>query len=150
MTKAERETYKAEFVTGDYRTLKEFAEAKGIAYSEVQKASMLDKWMEAKRKNAEEIGRRTVEIGQEKRIQSAQERIDETLKVSSKLRTKADELLAKPNITAKELNALASALYRIKEVESALLNFGQIDKDIGVDVHIHVADCSEDGGDENG
>lgn len=149
MTKAERETYRAEFVTGDYRTLKEFAEAKGIAYSEVQKASMLDKWMEAKRKNAEEIGRRTVEIGQEKRIQSAQERIDETLKVSSKLRTRADELLAKPNITAKELNALASALYRIKEVEGALLNFGQTDKDIGVDVHIHVEDCSEDGGDDS-
>lgn len=149
MTKAERETYKAEFVTGDYRTLKEFAEAKGIAYSEVQKASMLDKWMEAKRKNAEEIGKKTVQLDQEKRIQSAQERIDETLKVSSKLRTRADELLTKPNITAKELNALASALYRIKEVEGALLNFGQPDKDMGVDVHIHIADCSDDGGNTN-
>lgn len=149
MTKAERETYKAEFVTGDYRTLKEFAEAKGISYSEVQKASMNDKWMEAKRKNAEEIGRRTVEIGQEKRIQSAQERIDETLKVSSKLREVADKLISKPDITAKEVNALASAIYRIKEVEGALLNFGQSDRDSGVDVHIHIADCSESDGDNN-
>lgn len=149
MTKAERETYKAEFVAGNYRTLKEFAEAKGISYSEVQKASMKDRWMEAKRKNAEEIGRKTVEIGQEKSIQSAQERIDETLKVSSKLRARADELLAKPNISAKELNALASALYRLKEVEGDLLNFGQNDKDAGVDVHIHIADCSKKDGNNN-
>ena len=32
MTKAERETLKAEYITGDYRTLKEFAEAKGLSY----------------------------------------------------------------------------------------------------------------------
>ena len=149
MTKAEKETYKAEFVTGDYRTLKEFAEAKELAYSEVQKVSAQDKWMEAKRKNAEEIARKTVELGQQKRIQSAQERIDETLEVSSKLRAKADALLAKPDISAKELNALASALYRLKEVESDLLNFGQNDRDLGVDVHINIADCSVEGGDTN-
>lgn len=149
MTKAERETYKAEFVTGDYRTLKEFAEAKGLAYSEVQKVSAQDKWMEAKRKNAEEIARKTVELGQQKSLESAQERIDKTLEVSSQLRDVVERLISKPNITAKEANALASALYRIKEVEGALLNFGQSDKDMGIDVHIHIADCSDDGGDDN-
>lgn len=149
MTKAEKETYKAEFVTGNYRTLKEFAETKGISYSEVQKASMQDKWIDAKRKNAEEIGKKTIEFSQQKRIQSAQERIDETLAVSSKLREVADKLISKTNITAKEVNALASALYRIKEVEGALLNFGESDKDLGVDVHIHLADCSESDGDNN-
>lgn len=60
-----------------------------------------------------------------------------------------ERLISKPNITAKEANALASALYRIKEVEGALLNFGQSDKDMGIDVHIHIADCSDDGGDDN-
>ena len=33
MTKAEREALKAEFIAGDYRTIKEFAEEKGIAYT---------------------------------------------------------------------------------------------------------------------
>lgn len=33
MTKAEREALKAEFITGDYRTIKEFAEEKGIEYN---------------------------------------------------------------------------------------------------------------------
>ena len=126
MTKAERETYKAEFVTGDYRTLKEFAEAKGIAYGLTRQIAMEDKWHATKR-----------------------EHIDETLKVSSKLREVADKLISKPNITAKEVNALASAIYRIKEVEGALLNFGQSDRDTGVDVHIHIADCSESDGDNN-
>lgn len=149
MTKAERETYKAEFVTGDYRTLKEFAEAKGIGYGPTRQIAMEDKWHEAKREHAKQIADKMRTQNQEKSIQSAQERIDETLKVSSKLRTRADELLAKPDITAKELNALASALYRIKEVEGALLNFGQPDKDMGVDVHIHIADCSDDGGNAN-
>lgn len=149
MTKAERETYKAEFVTGDYRTLKEFAEAKGIAYGLTRQIAMEDKWHETKREHAKQIADKMQSQDQEKRIQSAQERIDETLKVSSKLREVADKLISKPNITAKEINALASAIYRIKEVEGALLNFGQSDRDTGVDVHIHIADCSEDGGDDN-
>ena len=145
MTKAERETYKAEFVTGNYRTLKEFAKAKGIAYSEVQKVSAQDKWMFAKRKNAEEIGKKTVEQNQQKRVQTAQGRIDETLEISSKLRNVADRLISKPDITAKEVNALASALYRIKEVEAALLNFGQDDSNTDkVIVNINVEDCEGD------
>lgn len=149
MTKAERETYKAEFVTGDYRTLKEFAEAKGIAYGLTRQIAMEDKWHETKREHAKQIADKMQSKDQEKRIQSAQERIDETLKVSSKLREVADKLISKPNITAKEVNALASAIYRIKEVEGALLNFGQSDRDTGVDVHIHIADCSESDGDDN-
>lgn len=148
MTKAERETYKAEFVTGDYRTLKEFAEAKGLAYGLTRQIAMEDKWHATKREHAKQIAIKIQTASEEKRIQSAQERIDETLEVSSKLRAKANDLLAKPNISAKELNALASALYRLKEVESDLLNFGHNDKDLGVDVHIHIEDCSE-GGDTN-
>lgn len=61
MTKAEREALKAEFITGDYRTIKEFAEAKGIEYnSTFRKMTSLERWTKDKNEHLEQIYKKTV------------------------------------------------------------------------------------------
>ena len=92
MTKAEREALKAEFIAGDYRTIKEFAEEKGIAYTgNFRNDVAREHWWKDKQAHA-------------KRVQSA---------------------------------IVASALYRINEIERGLLNY---DKGSGEDAKSRLAE----------
>ena len=144
MTKAERETYKAEFITGNYRTLKEFAEAKGEDYSTLR--GYAKGWRKAKEEHSKQIADNLLTHDQEKRVATAQERKSATLDVCALLRKKIEETANKEDLTASDINALASACYRLKEVESDLLGYDRQD-DSSTDkviVNINVEDCEGD------
>ena len=123
MTKAERETLKAEYITGDYRTLKEFAEAKGLSYIQLRKVAAADRWTANKVEHAEQIASGIRTADQEKKVQDGIQQLEErnntSLEAAKRLKTAL--LLKIEEADAKELNALCSALYRIVEVETNLL-----------------------------
>lgn len=123
MTKAERETLKAEFITGDYRTLKEFAEAKGLSYQDVKNYAFKEKWNEAKVEHNKRIADEIITASEKKKAQDGLEQLEErnstSLEAAKRLKTAL--LLKIEEADAKELNALCSALYRIVEVETNLL-----------------------------
>ena len=134
MTKAEREALKAEFITGDYRTIKEFAEAKGIEYnSTFRKMASLERWTKDKNEHLEQIYKKTVKKHEQKRVEDALRdatvRQNKTLEATALVRDKALKLLGTAK-SVKEVNAIASALYRINEIERGLLNY---DKGSGED-----------------
>lgn len=126
MTKAEREALKAEFITGDYRTIKEFAERKGISYNTLRKIGSVDGWLDTKLAHEAQISKEICTKAQEKRVEDALRdataRQNKTLEATSLVREKALKLLGTAK-SAKEVNAIASALYRINEIERGLLNY---------------------------
>ncbi|MGN0743890.1 MAG: hypothetical protein ACI4MZ_01260 [Christensenellales bacterium] len=130
MTKAEREALKAEFVVGDYRTIKEFCEKKGIAYNGTLRAiAGQEHWLKDKNEHSRQIQGRIIAEAQEKRIEEgirdATKRQNDTLEATNKIREVAFRLMSRSNVTAKEINSLASALYRCNEIESNLLNYNK-------------------------
>lgn len=124
MTKAERETLKAEYITGDYRTLKEFAEAKGLNYYTLRLEAGKDKWNETKRQHNKQIATELQTADIEKRVQdgihSLEERNNKSLEIAQTL--KGAILSRLGSADARDLNALCSALYRLVEIESNLLS----------------------------
>ena len=123
MTKAERETLKAEYITGDYRTLKEFAEAKGFSYQDVKNYAFKEKWNEAKVEHNKRIADEIITASEKKKAQDGLEQLEErnntSLEAAQRLKTALLQKIEEAD--AKELNALCSALYRIVEVETNLL-----------------------------
>ena len=112
---------------GDYRTIKEFAEAKGIEYnSTFRKMASLERWTKDKNEHLEQIYKKTVKKHEQKRVEDALRdataRQNKTLEATSLVREKALKLLGTAK-SAKEVNAIASALYRINEIERGLLNY---------------------------
>ena len=146
MTKAERETLKAEYITGDYRTLKEFAEAKGLNYKDVRNYSASENWNRDKIKHNRQIADNIVANAQEKKIQDGidnlQERNNKSLELAKALKSAITSRIEKAD--AKELNALCSALYRLAEIESNILGISFGDDD-NTTVNISIMDCSKDG-----
>lgn len=55
MTKAEREACKAEFITGNYRTLTEYADAHGYSRRYIREIGAADKWLDDKAKHQRQI-----------------------------------------------------------------------------------------------
>ena len=124
MTKAERETLKAEYITGDYRTLKEFAQAKGLSYQDVKNFAYREKWNEAKVEHNKRVADKIITASIEKKAQDGfeqpEERNSASLEAAKRLKTALLQKIEEAD--AKELNALCSALYRIVEVETNLLS----------------------------
>ena len=123
MTKAERETLKAEYVTGDYRTLKEFADKKGFSYQEIKNYAFQGKWNQAKLEHSQRIANEIITASAEKKaqdgIEQLQERNNESLKIAQTLK---GAIIGRLGVAdAKDLNALCSALYRLVEIETNLL-----------------------------
>lgn len=154
MTKAERDALKAEFITGDYRTIKEFAEAKGIEYnSTFRKMASLERWTKDKNEHLEQIYKKTVKKHEQKRVEDALRDIttrqNKTLDVISKIRDKAEKIITGGNVSAKEINALASAMFRVNEIEKGILfdQDGNTDNK-GLQPIINIMDCSKDGEDD--
>ena len=130
MTKAEREALKAEFVVGDYRTIKEFCEKKGILYNGNLRAIVgREHWLKDKNEHTRQIQSKIIADAEEKRVEEglrdATTRQNDTLVATKKIRDVAIRLMSKSDVTAKEINALASALYRCNEIESNLLNYNK-------------------------
>lgn len=127
MTKAERDALKAEFIAGDYRTIKEFAEEKGIAYTGNFRNNVAkENWWKDKQAHDKRIQSTIVAKAEAKRVENALRdataRQNKTLEATSLVREKALKLLGTAK-SAKEVNAIASALYRINEIERGLLNY---------------------------
>ncbi len=146
MTKAERETLKAEYITGDYRTLKEFAEKKGLNYKDVRNFSAAENWHRDKIEHNRQIADNIVTNSQEKRIEEGlrnlEQRQDKNLELISNIKTRIAKKIGSAD--AKELNALSSALYRCAEIESNILGISFGDDGDTV-VNISIQDCSKDG-----
>lgn len=141
MTKAEREALKAEFIAGDYRTIKEFAEEKDIAYTgNFRNDVAKEHWWEDKKAYNKRIQDTIVAKVEAKRVEDALRdataRQNATLKATALVRDKALKLLGAAR-SAKEVNAIASALYRINEIERGLLNY---DKGSGEDAKSRLAE----------
>lgn len=154
MTKAEREALKAEFITGDYRTIKEFAEAKGIEYnSTFRKMASLERWTKDKNEHLEQIYKKTVKKHEQKRVEDALRDIttrqNKTLDVISKIRDKAEKIITSGSVSAKEINALASAMFRVNEIEKGILFDREGNADTkGLQPIINIMDCSKGGEDD--
>lgn len=146
MTKAERETLKAEYITGDYRTLKEFAEKKGLCYQDVKNYAYIEKWNAAKvehnKRVADEILTASKEKCIEEGLRNLEQRQDKNLELISDIKSQIAKKIAKAD--AKELNALSSALYRCAEIESNILGLSFGDDGDTV-VNISIQDCTKDG-----
>ena len=153
MTKAEREALKAEFITGDYRTIKEFAERKGISYNTLRKIGSVDGWLGTKLAHEAQISKEICTKAQEKRVEDGLRDIitrqNKTLDVISKIRDKAEKIITSGNVSAKEINALASAMFRVNEIEKGILfdQDGNTDSK-GLQPIINIMDCSKDGEDD--
>ena len=55
MTKAEREACKAEFITGNYRTLTEYADAHGYSRTYIREIAADDAWLADREKHNKQI-----------------------------------------------------------------------------------------------
>lgn len=146
MTKAERETLKAEYITGDYRTLKEFAEKKGLSYQLIKNYAMQDKWTPAKIEHSKQIANDIITGDKEKKTQDGidnlQERNNKSLELAKALKSAITSRIETAD--AKDLNALCSALYRLAEIESNILGISFGDDGDTV-VNISIQDCTKDG-----
>lgn len=126
----DRERLKAKFAAGDYKSLRDFAEREGVSLSYVQKLSASDAWYEARAQLDEVVAQKIKDAGIERSVESFYEKRRVTLGIISRLKERADEILDKKSCDAKDLNALASAIYRCNEVERGLMPETQSTSDL--------------------
>lgn len=119
LSKAEQ---KAKFITGDYTDLKDFADKERIDYGYLREYAAKGKWLAARDKHHQQIANKRLASDEQNRVKTAIERQNATLNACDKLRTKVLGFMEEAK-TSSDFNNLASALYRIKEVESDLLNY---------------------------
>lgn len=96
---------------------------------------------------------KTLKKHEQKRVEDALRDIttrqNKTLDVISKIRDKAEKIITSGNVSAKEINALASAMFRVNEIEKGILfdQDGNTDNK-GLQPIINIMDCSKDGEDD--
>lgn len=143
----DKEYVKMKFITGDYASLRDFAEKEGISYAYVQQLSAAGKWREEKSKRLKELAQQIEEKTRQDYVKRFEERKGETISIADKLKTRIDDMIAKTK-SAKEVNALASALYRVNELECNILGEGNSSLCEGVTVKINLVDCHDEGDEE--
>lgn len=144
----DKEALKAKFVSGDFKTLREFADSEGVSLSYVQKISASEAWFEAREKQRAIVAEKIKAESVERSVENFYEKRRTTLGIINRLKQRAEELLEKKSCDAKDLNALASAIYRCNEVEASLLDINSGD-DKGVSIKINIADCKGEREDES-
>lgn len=117
----DKEALKAKFVSGDFKTLREFADSEGVSLSYVQKISASEAWFEAREKQRAIVAEKIKAESVERSVENFYEKRRTTLGIINRLKQRAEELLEKKSCDAKDLNALASAIYRCNEVERGLI-----------------------------
>lgn len=126
MTKTERELFKAEFITSDCPSLNEFCRQKGVSIHAVKDYCAKEKWVEQKNEHlraiAEEVKRRDVENRTKEAIRNIEIRQNETLNTTELIKALIFKMLNNPNVDEKGVNALASSLYRVNEIETTILS----------------------------
>lgn len=126
----DKEALKAKFVSGDFKTLREFAESEGVSLSYVQKISASEAWFEAREKQRAIVAEKIKAESVERSVENFYEKRRTTLGIINRLKQRAEELLEKKSCDAKDLNALASAIYRCNEVERGLIPETQSTSDL--------------------
>lgn len=144
----DKEALKAKFVSGDFKTLREFADSEGVSLSYVQKISASEAWFEAREKQRAIVAEKIKAESVERSVENFYEKRRTTLGIINRLKQRAEELLEKKSCDAKDLNALASAIYRCNEVEASLLDINSSD-DKGVSIKINIANCKGEREDES-
>ena len=133
MTKNEREQFKAEFIVSDCPSLNEFCRQKGVSIHAVKDYCAKEKWMEQKNEHlraiAEEIKKQDIENRTKEAVRNIEIRQNDTLNATERAKDLFYKLISQPNLEAKDLNALASALYRINEIEATILNGNKANKE---------------------
>ncbi len=133
MTKNEREQFKAEFIVSDCPSLNEFCRQKGVSIHAVKDYCAKEKWMEQKNEHlraiAEEVKKQDFENRTKEAVRNIEIRQNDTLNATQKAKDLFYTLIIQPNLEAKDLNALASALYRINEIEATILNGNKASKE---------------------
>lgn len=126
----DKEALKAKFVSGDFKTLREFADSEGVSLSYVQKISASEAWFEAREKQRAIVAEKIKAESVERSVENFYEKRRTTLGIINRLKQRAEELLEKKSCDAKDLNALASAIYRCNEVERGLIPETQSTSDL--------------------
>lgn len=126
----DKEALKAKFVSGDFKTLREFADDEGVSLSYVQKISASEAWFEAREKQRAIVAEKIKAESVERSVENFYEKRRTTLGIINRLKQRAEELLEKKSCDAKDLNALASAIYRCNEVERGLIPETQSTSDL--------------------
>lgn len=126
----DKEALKAKFVSGDFKTLREFADGEGVSLSYVQKISASEAWFEAREKQRAIVAEKIKAESVERSVENFYEKRRTTLGIINRLKQRAEELLEKKSCDAKDLNALASAIYRCNEVERGLIPETQSTSDL--------------------
>lgn len=117
----DKEFLKTKFVTGSYESLRDFAEKEGLSYSSVQNLSARYKWLAEKRERNKELAKEIDEKTRKEYAEQFGERRSETLDIVAKLKKRINKMIDTA-YSAKEINALASAIYRANEVENNLMS----------------------------
>lgn len=120
MTKAERETLKAEYITGDYRTLKEFAEAKGLSYKELGNIAGAEKWRDQRHEYLKKTSGKLVEKTGEKLTKTLAERNQSKLDAFVQIENKLLQMIKDAKNSA-QLESILRAFKNIHEMEEDIL-----------------------------
>ena len=124
MTKAERETLKAEFITGDYRTLKEFAEAKGLSYDYLRQIAKNEKWVKDKAHTLSQQSHKIITKASEQTINRTvrslaernQSKLDAFVEIERKLLN-----MVKDSKTSMQIESILRAFRNMHEMEEDIL-----------------------------
>lgn len=121
MTKAEREACKAEFITGNYRTLAEYADAHGYSRRYIREIGAADKWLDDKAKHQRQIARKLLAQDQKEATNTLTARREMMEDIKSTLLKRVQEKLSEATLTANEMNLLANAVVKIDTMDSGAI-----------------------------
>ena len=121
MTKAEREACKAEFITGNYRTLTEYADAHGYSRTYIREIAAEDTWLADREKHNKQITHKLLTQHQKEAINTLTARREMMEDIKSTLLKRVQEKLAEATLTANEMNLLANAVVKIDTMDSGAI-----------------------------
>lgn len=126
MTKTEREKFKAEFIISDCPSIREFCRSKGINWQSIKNYCAKEKWIEQKNEHVRKVSEQVMNEDRENRTKEAIRNIEirqnETLNTTELIKALIFKMLNNPNVDEKGVNALASSLYRVNEIETTILS----------------------------
>ena len=121
MTKAEREACKAEFITGNYRTLAEYADAHGYSRRYIREIGAADKWLDDKAKHQRQIAGKLLAQDKKDATNTLTARREMMEDIKSTLLKRVQEKLSEATLTANEMNLLANAVVKIDTMDSGAI-----------------------------
>ena len=121
MTKDEREACKAEFITGNYRTLAEYADAHGYSRTYIREIAADDAWLADREKHNKQITHKLLTQHKKEAINTLTARREMMEDIKSTLLKRVQEKLSEATLTANEMNLLANAVVKIDTMDSGAI-----------------------------